>query len=77
MTRNIIFYVFLELLHIKLTNFKNGLFNLTVPFNKLVHKGYKFDVVVKTLKLVFVGTYFNKRILTQIHSIHLIFLHDY
>ena len=31
----------------------------TVPLNKLIHKGYTLDVVVRIRKLVFVGTYIN------------------
>ena len=44
----------------KAYKFKNDPLNLTVPLNK--RKGYKFDIVVKTLNIVFVGTDINKLI---------------
>lgn len=46
----------METLPIKHINSKNNSLKLTIPLNKLIHKGYRFEVVVRTLKLVFIGT---------------------
>ena len=48
--------LFMVILLIKLINFKNDPLRLIGPLNKFIHKGYKFDVVVRTLKLVFTDT---------------------
>ena len=39
----------------KAYKFKDDPMNVNITLNKLIHKGFKLDVVVKTLKLVFVG----------------------
>ena len=41
---------------LKAYKLENDPLNLTVSLNKLIHKGYKFDAVVNTLKLFFVQT---------------------
>ena len=38
--------------HLLFLKFKNDPLKQFDPLNKLIHKGYKFDVVVITLKLV-------------------------
>jgi len=38
--------------------FKNNSLKLTIPLNKLIHKGYRFDVVVRTLKRFYWHRYF-------------------
>jgi len=39
----------------KAYKFRNDPLKLTIPLNKLIHKGYRFDIVVRTLKLVLIG----------------------
>ena len=44
----------------KACKFKNDPMNLTIPLNELIQKRYNFNVVVNTLKLVFVDTNIHK-----------------
>jgi len=51
----------------KAYKFKHDPLKLIDPLNKLIHKGYKFDVVVRTLKLVFTDTNIDN-LINKLHS---------